>query len=331
MSTYHIAKFDCFKSSRLEMQSKWEEESIYVHLSEKERKSSIQLTISVLRSVIKQSKDSDTFVFHAQSSLIYLILGKIFFGLNISRTVYDIHDLNVTPKAWGYLKFRAWFMALQECLVLRFFKIKSMTVSTGLAMVISRIYHVPRPKIVRNISANVSNKFRKHQSNRLVYFGTLDRLPKHFFTHLEQEELTVDVYGRFNYSINNSYLKEAMDNGVVNFKGEYNPKELEFLLDYDFLYYNILPYDTNYRFAGPNKFFQSLSYGLKVLIPSGYSELKFLLSQLNGSFNIIEESVSKAMLDTKLQPALGTSEIQIFLDKLKLDSKNNYQELLAFK
>jgi hypothetical protein len=326
MTTYHVAKFDCLKSSRLAMQSNWDIEAIYIHKSNNKFDNSYHLSISVLSKAIKSSKPSDKFIFHAQSSLIYLIFCCLFLQLEMSKVVYDIHDLNTFPKRIGYSLFRSWIMCIQELIVLRLFKVKSITVSLGLALIISRTYRVKRPSVIRNISVDNLKWEKKPRCNRLIYFGTFERLSDQFFNFLEQEQLEADVYGRYNIHNENTLVKSALKKGIIHFKGEYDPKNLDFLHKYDFLYYNIEPTDINYRFAGPNKIFQALGYGLSILIPRGYSELNFLLSKLKGSVFFIQKSIRK---DINNRPYdLKFKETQDFLENLKLESKRNYQKVI---
>lgn len=329
MVTYHVAKFDCFKSSRVTMQAKWDVETKYIHRSSRKASFAFPLEWKTLKFSIKDSSPEDRFIFHAQSSIIYLIVAKLFLGLKFGQCIFDIHDLNVIPRRWDYLKLRAIVLTFLEWFVLRILKTKSTTVSKGISIIIAKKYAVERPLIVRNISAEVVIKDKNRPQQKLVYFGTLNRLPVSFFTDLEKDSLTIDVFGRFNNDEENKALSNAIAKGYVNFKGAYDPKDLSFLYNYEFLYYNIIPYDTNYRFAGPNKFFQALCHGLKILIPPGYSELLYLLSPFPDTYRVIKGSVAEIIAsDYPSKDCIDIDNLDSYLHALKNESKENYKRVL---
>lgn len=330
MITYHVAKFDCFKSSRLNMQSKWDEESVFVHLSTSNQENSYSLSVRQIKQLLKWSQREDKFVFHAQSSLPYLLY-FMFFGLvNRKKAVYDIHDLNVIPKGLSYMKLRALTMYVLEYFTLNFFKIPSITVSKGLAIVMARRYKVTRPKVVRNISVDLPERIsvKTITEKKMVYFGTFDRLPNEFFDQLKRESLSIDIFGRFNNASATPSMQNAIQTGLVNYRGEYHPKEMDFLNEYSHLYYNIVPPDANYQFAGPNKFFQALTYGLTLLIPKGYRELTHLLGGIPGAYKVLDGNISELLTSDFKHGEDYFHKVADLMGFIKRESMNNYLSVL---
>ena len=330
MTIYHIAKFDCFKSSRLNMQSKWDEESVFVHLSTLNQENSYLLSVRQIKQLLKFSQSKDKFVFHAQASLPYLLY-FLFFGLiNRKKAVYDIHDINIIPKEISYMKLRALMMYLLEYFTLKFFKISSIIVSKGLAIVMARRYKVTRPKVVRNISADLPERMpvKTITEKKMVYFGTFDRLPHEFFDQLKRENLSIDIFGRFNNASATPSMQKAIQSGMINYRGEYNPKGMDFLKEYSYLYYNIDPPDANYQFAGPNKFFQALTYGLTLLIPKGYRELRYLLNGTPGAYKILEGNISELLTSDSKHGEDYFSKVANLMTLMKSESMNNYLSVL---
>ena len=99
---YHIYKTDCNKSSRVLMQSRWDSAFSFIHLSSNAyTEPHLKLEWKNLFSVAFRMGEKDCMVFHAQSSLPYLLLAflvKNIFFLK-GRYVYDIHDYHeLSPK-----------------------------------------------------------------------------------------------------------------------------------------------------------------------------------------------------------------------------------------
>lgn len=330
MTTYHVAKFDCFKSSRLNMQSKWDQKSVFVHVSTSDQENAYRLSVRQIAQLAKEAHMADRFVFHAQSSLPYLIISVLLGLVKRKQAVYDIHDLNVIPKELSYMKVRALTMYLLEYFTLKVFKISSITVSKGLAILMARRYKVTRPKVVRNISVDLPERVSAKitTEKKMVYFGTFDRLPNEFFDQLKREKLSIDIFGRFNNASPTPSMQNAIESGMVNYQGEYNPKAMDFLKDYSHLYYNIVPPDANYQFAGPNKFFQALTYGLTLLIPKGYRELTYLLDGIPGAFKVLEGNISELLASDFKQGEDYFSRVKTLLNLMKHDSKKNYLSVI---
>jgi hypothetical protein len=278
MITYHVANFDCHKSSRILSQSSWDLNSIFVHRTlNSDGEKNIKLSFLNVLKIYKELGSSDRIIFHAQSSLIFLIF-IYFFRFKIpTKVFYDIHDLVEVPKKFSYLKIRAILMYVFEFLVLNVFRIPSMTVSNGLSIIISKRYKIQRPAVVRNVPPIIEEIITKNNnSGRVVYFGTFDRLSNEFFQFLYVNNCKIDIYGKFNYVKEKSLLSKAIEDGYIVYKGEYNPTDMSFLKNYNYLLFFINPNTVNLRFSSPNKVFQALTYGLTIITPIGYSELFYL-------------------------------------------------------
>ena len=332
-TTIHVAKFDCYKSSRIMMQSGWEENSIFLHLGVSEQ--SVKLNFKNLLKVLDSSNSGDRFIFHAQSSLVYLLFS---YALTFNRRetikiLYDIHDLNVIPVGWGYVSLRAYVMQLLEWVTLRVLKIKSMTVSAGIARLMSMKYNCEIPILVRNISTDIvrnQDMEKKSEGGKLIYFGTLDRVSEYFFLALAKQKLRIDLFGRFNYMDPPIFFEKYTCTETAKFNGTYNPKNLDFLLEYDFLYYNIPPPDANYRLAAPNKFFQALAHGLSILVPRGYNELRFIFGDIPGAIAVIDESSDiRGVLNRCVRNKSSDFSVKIKerLELMKSESRDNYKSL----
>jgi hypothetical protein len=315
------------------MQSAWDKSSFYIHLSDKSQDNSLNLTFPQLLRISRASSDKDKFIFHAQSSLVYLVTLKLLGVLSRDQIIYDIHDLNVIQEKLNYMRLRGISMHILEFVTLKIMRISSITVSSGLAIIIAKRFKSKRPLVVRNISAEMREGSMKKEvdQNKMVYFGTFDRLPNKFFVELEREGLQLDIYGRFNNGKASQTMQDALEQGVIKYCGEYNPGDMGFLRNYAYLYYNIDPYDVNYRFAGPNKFFQALVYGLVILTPQGYSELSFLLKDIPGAQTTIKGDIVNL---TNRKPVFDedySSRVESLLAKLKTDSQENYRTLIPYE
>lgn len=331
MLTYHIAKFDCFKSSRLMMQAGWDTKSVFIQKTKYEAsEQTIPLSFGHVLKVARNLGSHDVMIFHAQSALLYLVMVRLLTRIKSHQVIYDIHDLNVIPRAWNYMRIRGLVMYIFEYISMRVMQTPVMIVSKGLAIIIAKRFKVQRPLVVRNISAKLPEKplVTGRDLKRGVYFGTFDRLPNDFFDHLYQENHSIDIYGRFNHGKPSETMEKAIHDGVVNYCGEYNPGNMEFLEDYDFLYYYVHPYDLNYRFAGPNKFFQALAYGLVLITPPGYSELSNVLSNQPGAHLILKSNLLKLLQNSSIRNQQTMEKIRGLLTELQEESKRNYKKLV---
>lgn len=331
MVTYHIAKFDCFKSSRLMMQAGWDSRSVFIQNEKYEAKEqTMYLSLGQVLKVARNLGQQDVMIFHAQATLIYLLAARFLTRVKSQQLVYDIHDFNVIPRAWSYIKFRGIIMYIFEYIALKIIKTPAMIVSQGLAIIVARNFKVARPLVVRNISAKIPENplVFSRDLKRGVYFGTFDRLPNEFFDHLYEENYTIDIYGRFKHGKPSKVMEKAMCDGVVNYCGEYNPDKMKFLEEYGFLYYHIYPCDLNYRFAGPNKFFQALVYGLVLITPPGYTEMSTLLSHQPGAHLILQSSLSKLLQQSSIRNNEAMENLNRLLSELQEESKRNYKQLV---
>ena len=307
------------------MQSEWEISSVFIHNSSSKRIESFSLSISNCIKTIK-SKKYDLIVFHAQSSLRYMLILLLYNYRFKNKFLYDIHDLNVIKSQCNYSLIRSLIFYFLEFLVLKILKIKAITVSTGISRLLSKRYHIKPLPVVRNISCKINQKFisKNNINNRLVYFGNLDRLKDNFFNFLKINDICIDVYGKYHIKRSNNFLDIAIKNGYVNYKGHYNPRDLSFLKNYTHLYYNINPDNLNFKFSGANKFFQSLLNNLKIIIPDGFDELNYLFKDFKDFIIILNNNNLKSFTKKKYNQEKDFSSLRSYINDLKKDSKFNY-------
>ena len=331
MRTFHVAKFNCYSSSRVMMQSRWDNKSFFIQSNKYPGyENIIFLNYRNVLMIANSLGPKDNIIFHSQSSLPFLIFVILFSKTNTKQLLYDIHDLNVIKNEWNYSKIRGFIMHALEYFVLKIMRVQSMIVSKGLAIIVQRRFKVKRPLVVRNISAKFPKNLplRISTLNRGVYFGTFDRLDDSFFEKLYQGNHRIDIYGRFNHGKPSKIMTNAINDGLVNNCGEYYPEKMNFLNNYDFLYYNIRPYDINYRFAAPNKFFQALAYGLVLLTPPGYSELACVLNKQPGLHFILQNNLSESLHQHSIRNLKTIKNVENLLRKLLKESEKNYKFLL---
>ena len=189
MTVFHIFKSDCMKSSRITLQTSWEQKTCWIHIPEilpsktenLKRCQQRALSFNELFKVILFSDTEDRLVFHCQSSLIYLIFAKIIakFIRKKSKFIYDIHDLNEWPVAqnfydvFRYIFLRTAIINILEFIVLRYLNVKVMTVSDGLSEVISFKYGCQKPVVVMSavgsFNYNTNNKKKPDSSKELIF------------------------------------------------------------------------------------------------------------------------------------------------------------------
>jgi hypothetical protein len=170
MVVYHVFKADCFGSSRVMTQTTWDDKSIFIHSSEakpskhgKPDIASIKLNLfAIAWHVLKANPNQNsTFIFHAQSSLPYLLFSSWLCFLTARRLpllVYDMHDLLEKRDSyhswWNYLRYgllRHQLLRLLEKSIFQHSGIRKVTVSDGLAELVSQRYRCPIPAVVRSV------------------------------------------------------------------------------------------------------------------------------------------------------------------------------------
>ena len=242
--------------------------------------------------------------------------------------MYDIHDLNVINNSFNYKFIRSIIFYFIEFLILKIFKIRAITVSSGLSGIITKRYNINEISIVRNISVSLDEieiDYTK-RNKKVLYFGNFDRLNDKFFRGIIKNNLEIDLYGKFQSENMSKKLKKILDNDNVKYLGEYNPNDLSFIKNYEFIYYNIDPYDINYKFAGPNKFFQALSHGLILIIPKGYEEMEFIFKNFKNFFVNPKNDIINLKNSNKISKS-DHFKILNHIKFLKNNSELNYKNL----
>lgn len=349
----HIYKSDCFGSSRLMLQAKWDEQSVFIHktgvldgeIHEVDGKKIISQKllwkniISVLR-----CEEVNSMVFHAQSSILYLLACYVYLvvwgcGRKV-LLVYDIHDLNEyvsrcgVNKYFDYIYYRYNVFLLLEYFVLHVLHIKSMTVSKGLSRIISKRYRCDRPKIVRSAILPDAMPVRQNNQNnkcRAVYFGTRNHLPISLIPELIKYDISVDFYGR---DVRKGEVLRGLPREKENlfrFYGAYIPENLDFLNAYDLLIlFKPEKVSINYRYALPNKMYQSLAHGLSILVSDNFIEMKYLLRCISGAVVVFKDGDDLPSVLTRVRQNKDeyVRAAWQFVVQLHNEARYNYQEMV---
>lgn len=357
MNTYHFYKTNCFKASRLMMQAGLDANPVFVHRPEQYAEnqsaqamiSSIRLSYWSLLNIFYKERDTGaTFIFHAQSSLPYLLTCVFFTYLMRSKKVqliYDIHDLHEVKwlaSIWHRFRYsliRGGLLGLMERIVFQLSSIKKMTVSNGLARMMAEKYAAEKPSLVRNISYfnEELDLSTKNFENRLVYFGQKDRAPmQEFLDSVIKNQLSIHLHGRGVPELNGGqHMFSRFGESSIQYYGAYSPDDLSFLREYDVL---ILwrPDDCslNYRFSLPNKVFQAMWFGMSVIVSENFEEISELFKDVSGAVYILRDPLELPVCLSELCQLRGSDyikRIQFFLQSLHEDNESLYLNLTAIK
>ena len=311
MTTYHIYKTDCVGSSRVMLQSGWEDgRSVFIHHVKPGRPATVPEKPFALRSILDAMKASKggkppRFVFHAQSSLPLLLLSYLlrrFFGGRDALFVYDIHDLHEGGEPYRTLGekirygfFRHHILALLERIVLGLRGVRALTVSSGLSRTTADWYGCPAPAVVHSAmyprrDASELQAMPRH-AKALLFFGTPERLPVDLIDAIGAAGLELHLYGRFKGREGvEEQLGRALPDHVKVF-GEYSPDDLDFVGTYPYLLL-FKPSDRrlNFRYSLPNKMFQSLGYGVSLILSENFEEMAEVLSPVPGAATVLRDS-----------------------------------------
>lgn len=333
---YHIYKTDCYRASRVLMQQRWEKESIFIHLAkDKDYTKNIELGFFNLFKKIKSSNKEDVFIFHAQSSLPYLISGWIAKKLLAKKSnfVYDIHDLhewNNNDSMFSKNAARFYVLDALERIAFKITAIKKLTVSCGLSKIMKERYRTSAPVVVRNISSQprvgVTSAHRLERA--IVFFGIKEHAPIGIFERLRDAGIEIHLYGR---DMTREWLRElGMDCQNIKTFGEYFPNDLSFLNKYKILILHPDGESLNYKYSLPNKLFQALDHGLGVVVSDFFEEITDLFVNTNFIRSASDENVIHKL--TEALESWGLDEYSNLMqkkEKLSNESILNYRETIG--
>jgi len=317
------------------MQSRWDGGCKYIHLTSSDNyQHDVRLSFKNLFMICRNLNKNDVIVFHAQSSLPYLIFASIAkkmlnFG---GRYVYDIHDLHEYTKTIskdGRAIFRHIVLLVFEAIVFKIKNIKKITVSDGLSTIMRKRYSCEIIDVVYNVSVSELNAkidFSLKKKNNIVFFGTKERLPIKALKKLSSQNIVVDIYGR---GIDDLWIEEVagVPKEYVNVHGEYNPNDLRFLTNYKAsIIFSPDDLSINFRHSLPNKLFQSLNAGHTVLVSENFFEMIQLFNDIKFAVVPVKlENIADVFFDAmNNRQESYSSEVTLKIFSLYQKSKKTY-------
>ncbi len=354
MKIMHILKRDVRKSTRVLMQTSWDDEPLVLH-----RGPPICSPLPAyplgLRALWQHLKgEPKTFVIHEQGALIFLIAIYLFRKITGVHhdLVYDIHDIMEPPvyktrAILGYMKNGINFIL--EDIALRLFRVPALTVSEGLSLHYHKLYGT-RPVVVRNIPEINSNdlEMRQRQDFKkplIVYFGFLSRFPFEALVELESAGFVIDHYGTPLDSLKNFDLKvstgvPAYDiykrfSTVVRQHSEFTQKDMGFVNQYDILVISMNENTANVRYSLPNKVFQALAKGLRVLAFGDFVELRQFFSRFPK--HVVIQEYFPGALTVAVKNMVSDNgandyhEIVKYLQSARGEAEQSYRSMLSQK
>ncbi len=334
---YHVYKTDCYKASRVMMQSNWTVNNTFIHRSLSYKGLSVRLGFfNIFKVAIGLSKE-DVLVFHAQSSLPYLLFCKfvcILFFKN-SSLVYDMHDLHELGNERSiYSRVRYFILLWLEYIVFKIDSIKKITVSNGLSEVVSVKYRAEKPRVVYNCSFEIVDNIKpvSERGNNVLFFGTQERFPLGLLDVLQDNNMKLDFYGR---GVSYEWLRKInknYDERLVNIYGEYSPDSLSFVSDYK-VALNFFPKNDslNFKYSLPNKLFQAIAMGATVVVSENFNEMIELFSDVQYAVvSATEENFVDVVTDIVNNKTMEDAKRGMLkLLDLKKKSMNNYKEQVS--
>lgn len=340
--TYHICKFNPFKATRLYIQKDWDKKSVFVgvcsdncRVKEKDwNVEFIKLNFKNLFILSKQASVNDTFVFHMQSSLIYLLYVKfvLFFMWKKINVVYDIHDLHEKPIHTRsiYLLLRFYILLCIEYFVIKILRTKCITVSNGLAKEMSIRYNVDKITVVTNAQKSKIELYPDKKHKTLLYFGEDCRAPDESIIKVCLDNgIKIDLYGIGFDSKKWKMLFDKYSN--LKYFGTYSPDDIDFIKEYKIMILLSSVESTNYKYSLPNKLFQSLTKGVSVIMTKNFVEPLELFKDNDCAVLGIEGSSDIVYAVNHLENSYSYScfkEIEQKLNFMYETSKNNYISLI---
>lgn len=320
------------------LQSTWDTKSFYIHAGkEKVGSDSDRLEWRRLISHLIHADTDDVFIFHAQSSLPYIMLAMLLklIGKVKASYIYDIHDLNEYPGegAPNYLKLRYLVLYVIEGIVLSSSFVRAMTVSNGIANILMGRAHKNSISVVRSIPMSKGGTCCRHPSSdkvKLVFFGTGERAPLNCLDEIRRSGFSVDLYGE---GFCEGLKLVLQNNGdVAKYKGPYSPNDINFLFSYDYLLMVSDIKSNNFRYSLPNKLFQSFAYGIIPILSPTFEEAISLFSDIKGAILVWDQRSSLSLILEKHTKEINKKElwakIYVKLNELHNESAITYKQLI---
>tara|TARA_R110001599_G_scaffold68408_9_gene192724 strand:- start:4928 stop:5893 length:966 start_codon:yes stop_codon:yes gene_type:complete len=319
------------------MQSAWVGDNVYIHKTACRTNFSFKLSFYNIFWIILGLKEEDALIYHAQSSLPYLVFSKIFCFFLIKKNifVYDVHDLHEDSNDESlYVKLRYLIFLWLEFFIFKIRSIRKMTVSRGLSCVISSKYRVEEPVVVYNCSVECADYINalNDRSESILFFGTKERFPIALLDVIQDSDMTLSFYGR---GVNYEWLSEinkCYDRSLVNIYGEYSPDNLNFVSEYK-VALNFFPENNslNFKYSLPNKLFQAIGMGTTVIVSENFHEMIDLFSEIKYAVvSATEDSFTDVVSDIVKNRTMEDAWSGVLkLRDIKNESMDNYKKLVA--
>jgi hypothetical protein len=271
----------------------------------------------------------NTYIFHEPNTLP-LLLVCLLLSLICRRKhkfVYDMHDLrelgvseNIRGKCGA-----AMYIAL-EWLIAKL-GIPFLTVSKGLAANAARRYGQLPVLFYNSPQKLVPDRAMRPAAPSVVYFGIIHekRLPHALLANCLASKIQVDIYGKLNKATDAEWFDRVIN--IISatggsYKGSYSPQDLTFLKNYSYSLLYFPDERLNFRYAMPNKLFQSLHYGLRCLVSPNMQEAIEEFGPLGAVMELDESSDVAALLQNP--PHLDESGLVRRLAAMRAESRANF-------
>lgn len=322
----HCYKLDVSRSSRVIMQMSWMHDNKVLSRGPSYDQTSWFNFKNTLRCIDLVEDVETKLVFHGQSSILILVVAKLYSLLTKKRIVfiYDIHDLNENyPKNISYLRIRYYVMFILEYIVLKILRVRAITVSRIISNIYRDRYNV-NVKIVYNVSVLLTRLETIKTNYGIVYFGTGERFPTALIDVFENNNTELHVYGM---GMSSAMLRSE----IVRFHGEYNPNNMGFLSDYGFLVLYSDDQSENFKGSMPNKLFQAMSYNLMLIISSNFVEIITILDEYDCKYIVIDGAVelNRVLKNPRERWFDNSISYKSIISNLYEVSRRNYIEALS--
>ncbi len=350
MKTTHIFKSNCFMSTRIMMQSEWDQNCNFLHRKNNpnyhENTNDKKLSLfSIISFLLREKKENTLLIFHCQSSLPYLMISfiaKKLMNMSSLSLIYDIHDLHEYDRNEKGLianlkaKIRYQVFRILERSLVKKNDINVMTVSEGIAEHYMNKFNIIKPNVVRNIgtesySANENTENIRHKKD-IVFFGRAGRIPFEIFQTCIDQSINLHLWGRGIEEAVEDYCKiSRCKKSDIIINGAYEPNDLRFLDKFRYLIlYKPNDLKLNYKFSLPNKLFQAISHGLSIIVSPNFTEIIDSFGHIPGAIIILnnQEKLEELIIENnKLRDEKFFSQCKKHYKTVRDNAKKNYQEL----